>query len=77
MRRSLCTPQMRQNVWWVGTQGNSDGSSVRNIFECSVTEEVTGAGKSIFGRGFNFSSSEAKKKFDRTASEDRGEIGKQ
>ena len=32
----------------LGLQVQPDGSSVRNIFEGSLTEEVTGEGKDIF-----------------------------
>ena len=46
-----------------------------NIFEGSFTERGTGAGKAIFEGGFNFAASEARNKFDRTASAERGEIG--
>ena len=52
----------------LGLQGQPDGSSERNIFECSFTEEVTGAGKYFLEGGSNFSASEAKKKFNSTAS---------
>ena len=45
-----------------------DGSSVRNIFEDSFTEEVTGSGKAIFEGAFKFSAFEAMKKFDSTSS---------
>ena len=45
-------------------QGQSDGSSVRNIFEGLFTEEGTGLGKAIFDGGFKFSASEARKKFN-------------
>ena len=50
-------------------QVQPDGYSLRNIFEDSCTEEGTGPGKAIFEGGFKFSSSEARKKFDRTSSE--------
>ena len=49
-------------------QGQTDGSSVRNILEHSRTEEVTGAGKVIFVVGFKFVASEARKNFDSTSS---------
>ena len=61
----------------LGMQGQSDGSSVNNISEGSFTEEGTGARKAIFERGFKFAASEARKKFDITASEYRGAIGEQ
>ena len=41
----------------------------------SFTEDGTGSGQAIFEEGFNFSASEARKKFDSTASADRGAIG--
>ena len=46
----------------LGLQGQPDGSSVRNMFQGSFTEEGTGAGKDIFELGFKFSASEARKK---------------
>ena len=49
-------------------QGHPDGYLVRNIFEGSLIEEGTGAGKAIFEGVFNFSASEARKKLDITAS---------
>ena len=52
----------------LGMQGQPDGSSVRNIFEGSFTEEVTVSGKAIFGVGLKFSASEARKKSDSTYS---------
>ena len=45
-----------------------DGYSVRNIFEGSFTEEVTGAVKDIFGLVFKFAASEVRNKFDSTDS---------
>ena len=48
---------------------------MRNIVEGSFTEEITGVGKDIFEGGFKFAASEARKKFDRTASAGRGAIG--
>ena len=59
----------------LGLQGQPDESSVRNIFEGSFTEYGMGLGKSIFEGGFKFSASETNKKFDSTASENRGTIG--
>ena len=50
---------------------------MRNIFEDSFTEEVTGAGKAIFEGGFKFVASEARNKFDSTASSYQGEIEEQ
>ena len=41
---------------------------MRNIFEDSCTEDGTGEGKAIFEAGLNFAASEARKKFDSTAS---------
>ena len=38
----------------LGTQGQPNGSSVRNIFEGSFNEEGTGSGKDIFEGGFKF-----------------------
>ena len=32
----------------LGLQGHPDGSSVRNMFEGSFTEEVTVSGKAVF-----------------------------
>ena len=46
----------------LGLQGHSDRSSVINIFEVSFTEEGTGSEKDIFKGGFNFVTSETKKK---------------
>ena len=45
---------------------------MRNIFEGSFIEEVTGAGKAIFEGGFNFAAYEAMNKFYITASAYRG-----
>ena len=42
-------------------QGHPDGSSVRNIFEGSFTEEGMGAGEAIFEGGFKYAASEARK----------------
>ena len=56
-------------------QGQSDGSSESNMFEGSFTEDGTVAVKVIFEGGFNFAAAEARKKFDSTASADRGAIG--
>ena len=52
----------------LGLQGQPDGSSVRNVFEGSFTEEGTGSGKAIFEGGFKFSASGARKNFDSAAS---------
>ena len=52
----------------LGLQGQPDGSPVRNIFEGSFTEEVTGSGKAFLEGGSNFSASEARKNFDSIAS---------
>ena len=41
---------------------------MRNILEVSFTEDGTGAGKAIFEGGFKFEASEARKKFNSTAS---------
>ena len=41
---------------------------MRNIFEDSCTEEGTGSVKDIFEGWFKFSASEARRKFDSTAS---------
>ena len=59
-----------EGITFVGLelQGHTDGSSVRNIFEGSFTEEGTGAGKDIFEGGFKFAASEARKKFNSTES---------
>ena len=61
----------------LGLQGYPDGYSVRNVFEGSFTEDGTGSGKSFFEGGFKFAASESRKKFDSTASADRGAIGEQ
>ena len=45
---------------------------MRNIVEGSFTEEGTVAVKDVFEGEFNYAVSEAKKKFDNTASADRG-----
>ena len=50
-------------------QGQTDVSSVRNMFGVSFTEEVTGSEKDIFEGGFKFSASDSRKKFDSTYSE--------
>ena len=55
-------------------QVHPDGSSVRNIFEGSFTEEGTESGKVIFGEGFKLAASEERKKFDSTCSADWGGI---
>ena len=52
----------------LGLKGRPDGSSVRNIFEGSLTEEGTRAVKDIFEVGFKFAASEARKKFHIAAS---------
>ena len=49
-------------------QGYTDGSSVRNIFEGSCTEEVTVAIKDIFEGGFTFVPSEVRNNLYSTAS---------
>ena len=51
----------------LGLKVRPDEYSVRNVFEVSFAEE--GSGKAIFEGGFNFSASEARKKFYSTASE--------
>ena len=61
----------------LGLQDNSDGSSVRNIFEYSCTEEGTGVGKGISKGGFKFSAFEARKNFDSTTSAYQREIREQ
>ena len=53
-------------------QGNPDGSSVRNIFEGSFTEDRKEKGKDIIEVGFKFAVSEVLKKFDTTASAYQG-----
>ena len=53
----------------LGLQGHPDGPSVIIFFEDSFTEEGTVSGKAVFEIWFKFSVSEARKKFDRTASE--------
>ena len=59
----------------LGLQGQSDGSSVRNIFEGSFTEEVTVSVKAVFEVVLKFEASEAGKNFDRTDSVYKEEIG--
>ena len=49
-------------------QGRPAGSLVINILEYSCTEEGTVVGKDIFEGVFNSAASEARKKFNRTAS---------
>ena len=49
-------------------QGQTDVSSVSNIFKYLCTEEGTVSGKAIFEGGFKFSTSEARNNFDRKAS---------
>ena len=53
----------------LGLQGHPDGSLERNIFEDSCAEEGTGSGNDIFEGGFKFAASEARRKFNSTASE--------
>ena len=53
----------------LGLQGQPDGSSERNIFEDSCTEEVIGSGKAIFEEGLKFAESEARDKFGSKDSE--------
>ena len=52
----------------LGLQCQPNGSSVRNIFEGSFTEEGTGSGKAVFEGVFKFVASEARKKSNSTAS---------
>ena len=52
----------------MGLQGKPDGSSVRNIFEGSLTEEGTGAVKGTFEGLLKYADSEARKKSDSTSS---------
>ena len=61
----------------LGLKVQPDELAVNNIFEASFTEEVTGAGNAIFERGFNFLSSESRKKLNSISSADSGEIGEQ
>ena len=58
----------------LGLKGQPDGSSVRNIFQGSFTEEGMVSGKAIFEGGFKFSTSVARKKFNSTDSSDRRAI---
>ena len=46
----------------LGLQGKPDGSSLRNVFEGSFTEESTRGGKAIFEGGLKFAASETRKK---------------
>ena len=48
----------------LGIQCQSDGYSVRNIFEVSFTVEVTVSLKAIFEGGLNFAPSEVRKNFE-------------
>ena len=50
---------------------------MRTVFEGSFTEDGNLSVKAIFGGGLNFTSSETRKNFDITASEDQGAIGGQ
>ena len=59
----------------MGIQGQSDISSVRNIFKGSFTKEWKVSGKAIFEVGFDFPASETMKEFNVTASEYQGVIG--
>ena len=59
----------------LGLQDMPNGSSVRYTFESSFTKEETGSVKAIFEGGFKFAVSEARNKFDITASTYQGEIG--
>ena len=59
----------------LGLKDQLDGSSVRDIFEVSFTEDVKGAEKDIFEGLFRFSASVSRKMFDSTASEYQGAIG--
>ena len=56
-------------------QGQSDVFLVINIFEVSFTEEVTVSLKGAFEGELKCAASEARNKFDRTASADQGAIG--
>ena len=58
-------------------QGHPDGSSVSNVFERSFIEELTGSGNDIFEGGLKFLASEAREKFNITASSEREVIGEQ
>ena len=69
------TPQSRHNVWWVGDERPSLWIFSEQYFEDSLTEEVTGAGKDIFEKGFKFVASEARYKFDIIDPADRGVNG--
>ena len=59
---------------WLGLQGQYDVSSVRNIFEGSLTEYGMGSGKATFEGGFKFEYFEERKNFDNTDSEYQGAI---
>ena len=59
----------------LGLQGRPDGSSVRNIFEGSFTEEGMGSGNDIFERKLIFSASEARNNTKRTDLGDQRVIG--
>ena len=53
---------------WLGIQGQTDGSSVRNIYEALFNEEGMRAGKAVFEGVFNFAASEYNDNFDSTDS---------
>ena len=59
----------------LGLQGQTDISSVRNIFEGSFTEERIGQVNYIFEGGFKFEASETRKRFNNTTSAYRVVIG--
>ena len=61
----------------LGLKGRSYESSLRNMFQGSLTEEGKVSGKSIFEGGFKFTASESRNQFNRTASTDLGDIGEQ
>ena len=50
---------------------------MRNIFEGSFNEELTGPGKAIFEGGLKFAASKARNNFGITDSSDLGGIGEQ
>ena len=60
----------------LGLQGHTDRYLVRYAFEGSFAEDETISGESIFEVGLKFAASEARKKFDSTASLDQGGTGK-
>ena len=66
-RRSLWTPLIRKNVWWVRAERSALWIFSEKYFEDSFTEEGMESGNYIFEGGFKFVASESSKKFNSTA----------